>query len=263
MLPPIEGRIALHPQPDIDAFTTGLLLGRGASLLVEGQVPVEVQELAELHGVELIAERPDMAFLVDHAERPGWNVIGAADHHPLDRLPPYPLLWAPLGSCTTLAWLATRGLPRTDLIRETALRAIVADTALFRSARSTALDEALARELGDPLQAARWIFRLREPAEHLRLSHAKRFAGVDVISVEYLEWEPELDHLIDVCREEGAVLLLTDVQSATSHLHHDHPALHRTFPTTSGVHHASRVLSRSLDLAPRLLGGKGVGSSDG
>lgn len=262
MLPPIEGPVALHPQPDIDAFTTGLLLGRGAPLLVEGQVPIEVLELADLHGVDLVAERADMAFLVDHAERPGWNVIGAADHHPLDRLPPYPLLWAPLGSCTTLAWLATRGLPRTDLIRETALRAIVADTALFRSARSTPLDEALARELGDPLRAAKWVFRLREPAERLRLSHAKRFAGIDVISVEYLQWDPELDRLIEVCRDDGAVLLLTDVQAAMSLLFHDHPALHGTFPTASGVHRANRVLSRSLDLAPPLLADKGSLSSD-
>lgn len=255
MLPPIAAPIALHPQPDIDAFTTGLLLGRGAPLLVEGPVPEEVRDLAAMHGVELLAEHPETAFLVDHAERPGWNVIGAADHHPLYRLPPYPLLWAPLGSCTTLAWLATRGLPRTELIRETALRAIVADTALFLSARSTALDEALARELGDPLRSARWVFRLREPAERLRLSHAKRFAGVDVVSIEYLKWEPELDHLVDVCRRDGAVLLLTDIEGAVSHLHHDHPALHGTFPTASGVFHADRVLSRSLDLAPPLLAG--------
>lgn len=252
LLPRIETPIALHPQPDIDAFTTGMLLGRGAPLHVEGAVPDSVRELADLHGLALRATMPDAAFLVDHAERPGWSVVGAMDHHPLWVLPGHPLLWAPLGACTTLAWLATRDLPRSPLERETALRAIVADTALFRSARSTALDEALARELGDPLAAARWVFRLREPAPSLRSTHVKRFGGVDVVSVEYLAWEPVLQDLVEICRRDGAVLLLGDVGSGQSLLYHDHPALQAAFPAPMGLHRSPRLLSRSLDIAPRL-----------
>lgn len=253
MLPAIGAPIALHPQPDVDAFTTGLLLGRGAPLHVEGAVPDAVRELARLHAVPLLEGRPDAAFLVDHAERPGWNIVGAMDHHPLRALPPHPLLWAPLGACTTLAWLATRDVPRSGLERETALRAIVADTALFRSSRSTALDEALARELGDPLAAARWVFRLREPAPSLRRTHAKRFGGVDVVSVEYLEWEPVLEELIGVCQRDGAVLLLGDVARGESLVCHDHPQLRAAFPAARGRHRAPRLLSRSLDIAPLLL----------
>lgn len=252
MLPELNCPIALHPQPDVDAFATGLLLGQGRALFVEGDIPLEVRELSELHGVGFRTGRPAEAFLVDHAVRSGWNVVGAMDHHPLEALPRYPLLWAPLGSCATLAWLATRGWARNPLVQDTVLRAIVADTALFRSPRSTPLDEALARELGDPTQAAHWVFRRRESAESLRRTHMKRVHGVEVVSVEYLEWDPEFGHLQDLCRQEGAVLLLSDVANATSLLCHDHPALERLFPTRSGRHAAGRLLSRSMDIAPAL-----------
>jgi hypothetical protein len=253
MIPPIEAPILLHDQPDVDALAAGTLLGPGHGLYALGPRPPEVARLAADYGIELSGDLPTRAFLVDHAFRTDVAVVGALDHHPLPTLPSYPLLWAPVGAAATLAWLATRDRPRAEAHRRLALLAIVADTLLFRSPRTTALDEALARELGDVDAAAGWLFRLEESPEELRQSRAKRIAGVEVVSVDFLGWDPRLDALAAICRRDGAVLLLNDVALGRTTLVHDHPTLAQRFPTDAqGRHVAGRILSRSLDIGPLL-----------